>query len=439
MRITVAGSGYVGLVAGACLADTGNDVVGYDVDKSKVEALNAGETPIFEPGLTELLQHTRKLGRLRFTTDLESAMEHAHVVFIAIGTAPLPDGSADLSGIEAFAGSMSSLVRRPLTVAIKSTVPVGTGEHVEQLIMERAEHPVHVVSNPEFLKEGSAVRDFQRPERVVVGSENEGAAEIIRELYMPFVRNQRPILMLGRRAAEMAKYACNGILASRISYINEIANLCEACDVDVDEVRRVMGTDSRIGFQFLYPGAGYGGSCFPKDVRALIHTARTRNVSPRMLAASHETNEAQKRVLFEKIHGRFGDAIKGLTFAVWGVAFKPNTDDIREAPALTLIAQLLEAGASVRAFDPEALNPLRREFGDKIEYCEESYAALEGADALVICTEWNDFRSPDFDRIVSALRHPVIFDGRNLYESSTMRRAGIAYYSVGKPPVLPEA
>ena len=301
MRVTVAGSGYVGLVAGACQADTGNDVIGYDIDGDKVKMLNAGENPIFEPGLTELLGAGRRSGRLSFTADLKAAVDHAQVVFIAIGTAPQPDGSADLSGIEAFARDMAPVVTRPLTVAIKSTVPVGTGERIEQLIMTRSRHPVHLVSNPEFLKEGSAINDFQRPDRVVVGFEHRESGEIVRDLYLPFVRNQRPILMMGRRAAEMAKYACNGILASRISFINEIANLCDACGVDVDDVRRAMGTDSRIGFQFLYPGAGYGGSCFPKDVRALMHTAHARDVQPRMLAATHETNEAQKNVLFKKI------------------------------------------------------------------------------------------------------------------------------------------
>lgn len=434
MRVTVAGSGYVGLVAGACLADTGNDVFGYDIDQEKVAALNAGENPIFEPGLTELLVHGRQNGRLQFTTDLKKAIDHAQVVFIAIGTAPRPDGSADLSGIETFARAMAPVVSRPLTVAIKSTVPVGTGERVERIIMADSKHPVHLVSNPEFLKEGSAVSDFQRPDRVAIGFEHPPSGEIIRELYMPFVRNQRPILMMGRRAAEMAKYACNGILASRISFINEIANLCDACNVDVDDVRRVMGTDSRIGFQFLYPGAGYGGSCFPKDVRALAHTARTLEVSARMLAATHETNESQKTVLFGKIQRRFGK-VAGKCFAIWGIAFKPNTDDIREAPALTLIGQLLEAGASVRAHDPEALVHLRKEFGDRITYFEDNYEALSGADALVICTEWNQFRSPDFDRIRELLGRPLVFDGRNLYDNGTMRRASIEYHPIGKPPV----
>ena len=434
MRVTVAGSGYVGLVAGACLADTGNDVIGYDIDGDKVKMLNAGENPIFEPGLTELLGAGRRSGRLSFTADLKAAVDHAQVVFIAIGTAPQPDGSADLSGIEAFARDMAPVVTRPLTVAIKSTVPVGTGERIEQLIMTRSRHPVHLVSNPEFLKEGSAINDFQRPDRVVVGFEHRESGEIVRDLYLPFVRNQRPILMMGRRAAEMAKYACNGILASRISFINEIANLCDACGVDVDDVRRAMGTDSRIGFQFLYPGAGYGGSCFPKDVRALMHTAHARDVQPRMLAATHETNEAQKNVLFKKITRRFGD-VRGKTFAVWGVAFKPNTDDIREAPALTVIEQLLEAGASIRAHDPEALVHLRRQFGDRVSCFEDNYEALKGADALVICTEWNEFRSPDFDRMRELLGQPIIFDGRNLYDLATMRRAWLEYHPIGKPAV----
>jgi UDPglucose 6-dehydrogenase len=439
MRVMVAGSGYVGLVAGACLADAGNDVIGYDIDTGKVEALNNGEIPIFEPGLAELVKHNHDLGRLTFTTDLDKAMDHARVVFISIGTAPKADGSADLSGIEAFARSMAPLVSRELVVTIKSTVPVGTGEHVEKIIREVAKHPVHLISNPEFLKEGAAVQDFQRPERVVIGYENEEAAEIIRELYVPFVRNQRPILMMRRRAAELAKYACNGILASRISFINEIANLCDACDVDVDEVRKAMGTDSRIGFQFLYPGAGYGGSCFPKDVRALIHTAKSVGMTPSMLSASHETNESQKRILFSKIEKRFGGDLSGKTFAIWGIAFKPNTDDIREAPALTLIRQLLEAGASIRAHDPEALVHLREEFGNKVSYFDDNYEALRGASAMVVCTEWSNFRSPDFDRIKELLAEPIVFDGRNLYELSTMTRNGMEYHPIGRPAVVPGA
>ncbi len=437
MRITVAGSGYVGLVAGACFADTGNDIIGYDIDQKKVDELNKGHIPIFEPGLAELITINRKAGRIRFTTDLPEAMDHAHAIFICIGTAPLPDGSADLSGIEAFARAMSTETRRPVSVAIKSTVPVGTGEHIEKIVREKAKHPVHLISNPEFLKEGSAVQDFQRPGRVVIGYEDADASEVIRELYMPFLRNQHPILMMRRRAAEMAKYACNGILASRISFINEIANLCDACGVDVDDVRRAMGTDSRIGFQFLYPGAGYGGSCFPKDVQALIHTATKYGVEPSMLSATHKTNEEQKHVLFNKISKRFGGDLKGKTFAVWGIAFKPNTDDIREGPALTLIRELLAADAQVQAHDQEALGHLRGVFGEKITYCDANYQALEGADALAICTEWNDFRSPDFERMKGLLSKPIVFDGRNLYEPATMHRHGFEYYSIGKPAIGP--
>ena len=435
MRVTIAGTGYVGLVAGACLADSGNHVIGYDIDASKIELLNDGKVPIYEPGLAELLSRNQSLGRIRFTTDLPESIAHAQVVFIAIGTAPLPDGSADLSGIEDFAEAMAPHVDRPLTVSIKSTVPVGTGDRIEEIIRASSTHPVHVVSNPEFLKEGSAVQDFQRPNRVIIGAEHAESAEIIRELYLPFVRNQRPILIMGRKEAEMAKYAANGILAARISFINEIANICDAYGVDVDDVRRAMGTDSRIGFQFLYPGAGYGGSCFPKDVRALCNIARVGGVDPLMLEAVHTTNEAQKRVLLNKIHARFGGNVRGMVFAVWGVTFKPNTDDIREAPALVLIEGLLEAGATVRAHDPVGLNNLRNVFGDRITYFDDNYLSLEGADAVVICTEWNEFRSPDFERIRDALRQPIIFDGRNLYEAATMRRNRIEYHPIGKPPV----
>lgn len=433
MKITMAGSGYVGLVTGACLASTGNRVVGYDINALRVQELNEGACPIFEPGLAELLKAGRESGRLRFTTDIKEATAHAEVVFIAIGTPPRADGSADLSGIEAFARDMSPLITRPLVVAIKSTVPVGTAEKVEAILRAGARHEVHVASNPEFLKEGGAVRDFQFPDRVVIGTESAEAGETVRELYLPFVRNQRPILILGRRAAELTKYAANAFLATRVSFINEIANLCERLGVDVDEVRRGMGTDQRIGQHFLYPGAGYGGSCFPKDVRALAHVAREAGVEPRVLSAVHEVNERQKRVLFEKIRRRFGETrLRGLKVAVWGVAFKANTDDIREAPSLVLMDALLAAGSRLRAHDPEAMENLKEQYGDRIEYFTDAYEALKGADALAICTEWNEFRSPDFKEMASLLKERAIFDGRNLYEPATVRRHGLEYHPIGR-------
>ena len=435
MRITIAGSGYVGLVSGACLASTGNTVVGYDIDESKVATINRGDCPIFEPGLTELLQSNIRAKRLHFTTDPDEALANPEVVFIAIGTPPLPDGSADLSNVFAFAKSMAERVKQPTVLVTKSTVPVGTGDRVEKLVREHTKVPVSVVSNPEFLKEGNAVSDFLRPDRVVIGANEPEAGNIIRELHLPFVRNERPILVMARRAAEMTKYASNAMLATRISFINEIANLCDAWGVDVNQVRRGMGTDSRIGFQFLYPGAGYGGSCFPKDVQALAHVTREVGREPVMLDAVHNVNMAQKRVLFSKIKERFGDGLKGMTFAIWGVAFKAGTDDLRESPALTLIDLLLEAGAKVRAHDPAGLDNLRRQYGDRVSCFEDVYETLEGADALCVCTEWAEFRSPEFPRIREMLKQKAVFDGRNLYDLDAMKRYGLEYHCIGRPVV----
>jgi UDPglucose 6-dehydrogenase len=437
MKITVAGSGYVGLVTAACLSDTGNEVVAYDIDAKRVAALEAGECPIFEPGLQELIKINHAARRLRFTTDLELAATHGAVFFVAIGTPPGRDGAADLSHIEAFARAVAPRLTKPVIMVIKSTVPVGTGARVEALINATSKAPVRLVSNPEFLKEGSAISDFQKPDRVVIGAEDPEAAQIVRELYLPFVRNQRPILLMARAAAELTKYAANACLAARVSLINEIANVCDAYGVDVDDVRRGMGTDQRIGFQFLYPGAGYGGSCFPKDVQALAYVARQAGIEPRLLDAVHHVNEAQKRILFAKVKARLGVDLKRKVLALWGAAFKPNTDDIREAPALTLIDQLLESGAVVRLHDPEALSNVRACYGERLQYFTNNYEALDGADGLVICTEWNEFRSPDFDEIRRRLRHPIVFDGRNLYEPVTMRRHGLEYYPIGRPSVRP--
>jgi len=435
MRITIAGTGYVGLVSGACLASTGNRVVGYDIDEGKIASLNAGRCPIYEPGLVELLSSNLKAGRLEFTADLSGALESPEVVFIAIGTPPGADGSADLSGVLGFCESLADRVSGPTILVIKSTVPVGTGDRIEALVKERSPHPIQVISNPEFLKEGTAVADFLRPDRVVIGSQDAQAAQILRELHLPFVRNQRPILVMSRRAAEMCKYAANACLAARISFINEIANLCDACGVDVDEVRRGMGTDTRIGFQFLYPGAGYGGSCFPKDIQALAQVARRAGIEPLVLEAVHRVNEAQKRLLFANIKRRFGESLRGMTCAVWGVTFKPETDDLRDAPALTLVDQLLEAGVTVRAHDPAGLENLRRHYGQRVACFEDAYRVLEGADFLTICTEWNEFRSPDFPHLCELLAQPIIFDGRNLYDLETVRRLGIEYHPIGRPAV----
>jgi UDPglucose 6-dehydrogenase len=436
VRVSIFGTGYVGLVTGVCLADTGNHVVGRDIDAEKVTRLNRGESTIFEPGLSDLLKSNLRAGRLRMTTDLKEAVEHAEIIFICIGTPPKEDGSADLSMIEAAAAEIAKAAKGPLVLVIKSTVPVGTCDRVERIVRSHSNVAIHVVSNPEFLKEGSAVDDFQRPDRVVIGAEDDAAGAMLRDLYQPFVRNQNPIVMVRRAAAEMIKYAANCYLSTRISYINQIANICEQLGIDVDEVRRGIGHDARIGSHFMYPGIGYGGSCFPKDVQALFHVAKDAGVNAELLAAVHQLNERQKTLLFERVTTHFRNDLVGKTFAIWGIAFKPKTDDIREAPALRLIARLVEAGAKVRACDPKALENLRSELKDRIEYCEDAYAAVNGADALVICTEWNEFRSPDFERLKALLKTAVIFDGRNLYSPDQMRRLGFAYYSIGRPPVV---
>lgn len=437
MRITVVGTGYVGLVTGACLADTGNDVIGYDINAEKVAALTRGECPIFEPGLEEIIQANGRAGRLVFTTDTARSIQHAEVIFIAVGTPPREDGSPDLTALNAVADDIADHLNASKIVVIKSTVPVGTGDELERRINQRSKFAVRVVNNPEFLKEGTAVDDFQKPDRVVIGAEDREAAEVIRELHEPFVRNQRPIFIMHRSAAEMTKYAANCCLAARISFINQVANICDALGIDVNEVRMGIGSDARIGFQFLYPGAGYGGSCFPKDVQALVHVAERAGVPADLLESIHAVNQRQREVLFRKIVGRFGDDLKGRTFAIWGVAFKPKTDDIREAPAVVLIELLLEAGAAVRAHDPVALHNLRRRFGDRLAYFDGAYDALEGADALVIVTEWNEFRSPNFDEMQQRLAQPVIFDGRNLYALDTMQRRRFEYHSIGRPVVKP--
>lgn len=433
MRITIVGTGYVGLVTGVCLADTGNHVVGLDVDAEKVDRLNRGECPIYEPGLIELLASNLQSGRFRATTDLKAAVEHGDVIFIAIGTPPRADGSADLSMIEGAVQAIARVVNKPTIMVMKSTVPVGTCDRVEALVTPLAKHPITVVSNPEFLKEGSAVDDFQRPDRVVIGSEDAAAARVIQQLYAPFVRNHHPILVVRRRASEMIKYAANCYLSTRISFINQISNICEKLAIDVDEVRTGIGYDARIGSHFLYPGIGYGGSCFPKDVQALYHVAKQSGMEADLLRSVHEVNEKQKAILHERVRTHFRDGLGGRTIALWGVAFKPRTDDIREAPALRIIDGLLADGAKVRASDPKALEHLERVYGGRLDYCPDGYEAVKGADALIICTEWNEYRSPDFERIKNGLKQPVIFDGRNLYNCEEMRRRGFVYYSIGRP------
>lgn len=435
MRVTIVGTGYVGLVTGVCLADTGNHVIGLDIDEEKVARLNRGECPIFEPGLVDLLQSNLASGRFRATANLPEAVHHGEIIFICIGTPPRDDGSADLSAIEACVEKIARHVTHRTVLVMKSTVPVGTCARMEHIIAPVAKHPVVVVSNPEFLKEGSAVDDFLRPDRVVVGSEDSQAAEMLRGLYLPFVRNQHPILIVRRAASEMIKYAANCYLSTRISFINQVANVCEAMGIDINEVRAGIGLDARIGSHFMYPGIGYGGSCFPKDVQALFHVAKGVGIEADLLDAVHAVNERQKGLLVERIRSHFKGNLAGRTFAVWGVAFKAKTDDIREAPALRIIQSLLNAGATIRAHDPKAMPNLHREFGDRVNCHADAYEAAQGADALIVCTEWNEFRSPDFERLAKALTQPIIFDGRNLYAPEEMRRRGFTYYSIGRPAV----
>jgi UDPglucose 6-dehydrogenase len=437
MKLTVIGTGYVGLVTGACLADTGNEIVGVDKDPHKIAVLDRGECPIYEPGLAELLQANVKAGRLRFTTDIGQGVRHGDVIFIAVGTPPRDDGSSDMTAVHAVADEIADHVDRPKIVVLKSTVPIGTGDEIEERINRRGKHRVSVVNNPEFLKEGTGVEDFFKPDRVVIGAEDPQAAALIRELHEPFVRNQRPIYIMRRTAAEMSKYAANAYLSTRISFINQIANICDALGIDVNEVRQGMGSDRRIGFQFLYPGAGYGGSCFPKDVQSLVHTARRAGVQADLLDSVHQVNQRQRELLFRKVVARFGGSLANHCFAVWGISFKPKTDDIREAPAVVTINRLLEAGATVRAHDPIALPNLRQLLGDRITFHESGYEALDGADALVIVTEWNEFRSPTFEEIHRRLRQPIIFDGRNLYSLDAMRKRDFEYYSIGRPAIIP--
>lgn len=437
MRICVIGSGYVGLVNAACLADSGNTVVAVDTNAEKVASLSRGECPIFEPGLEELLRTNLSAGRLRFTTNAPAAIADAKVIFIAVGTPPRPDGGADLTMFEAAATEIGDHLSAGAVVVIKSTVPVGTGRHAQGLIAARTQRPFQVVNNPEFLKEGAAVEDFLRPDRVVIGASDSEAAEIVAELHRPFVRNNRPILVMSRESAEMTKYAANAYLATRISFINEVAEICERLGVDIDEVRRGMGTDARIGFQYLYPGLGYGGSCFPKDVQAMVDFARACGAQSELTAAVHARNLRQRELMIEKIRERLGPDLTGRTIAVWGLAFKPQTDDIREAPAISIIERLLESGARVAAHDPHALDAARAVFGERVSLHFDAYQALRGADALLTATEWMEYRSPDFDRIRAELKQALIFDGRNIYDARQMKRYGFEYHSVGRPAMKP--
>ncbi len=432
MQITVVGTGYVGLVVGACLAETGNDVICADVDRAKIEGLLRNELPIYEPGLDELVERNQAQRRLTFTTDVAGAIERAEVVFIAVGTPPDEDGSADLRHVLSVAEMIGEHMARELVVVTKSTVPVGTAEKVAATIAKKARFPFHMCSNPEFLKEGAAVEDFMRPDRVVLGVETDHARSVMAELYAPFVRTGKPIIFMDIPSAEMTKYAANAMLATRISFMNEIANLCERVGANVDNVRKGIGSDSRIGASFLFPGPGYGGSCFPKDVKALLRTAAEYDSPLCVLQAVEDANERQKQKLFEKLRRVLGDRLRGAQIAVWGLAFKPQTDDMRESPALALIDALLGAEAVVVAHDPVAMKEARRRLGDRIRYAATNYDALEGSDALVVVTDWNEYRHPDFGRIKAMLKQPIVIDGRNLYDPTKMASLGFTYLSIGR-------
>jgi UDPglucose 6-dehydrogenase len=439
MNVTIVGTGYVGLVTGACLADAGNAVLCLDLNEEKITQLNAGKIPIFEPGLEPIVKRNRDTGRLLFSSDVAASVAHAELQILAVGTPPGEDGSADLQHVLAAARAIGRHMQGLKVIATKSTVPVGTADKIraavdEELEKRKAAFEFSVVSNPEFLKEGAAVGDFMRPERIIIGAQDERAIALLRRLYSPFQRNHERIMVMGVRSAELTKYAANAMLATRISFMNEVANLAEALGADIEEVRRGIGSDPRIGYHFLYPGAGYGGSCFPKDVKALQRSALQAGRPLRVLTAVDQVNEAQKHVLGDKIRARFGKTLSGRRFALWGLAFKPNTDDMREAPSRALIADLIGAGASVRAYDAAARDEAKRIYADetRVEIVNSALAALDGADALAIVTEWQEFRSPDFGAIKARLKTPAIFDGRNLYDPAVVAAQGIEYYCIGR-------
>jgi UDPglucose 6-dehydrogenase len=437
MKIAVIGTGYVGLVTGTCFADSGNDVTCVDIDQAKIDRLNRGEIPIYEPGLTELVVENQAAERLKFTTDIPTAVADAEIVYLAIGTPQSDGGAADLTALWNVVESMAPHLRTETIVVTKSTVPVGTSSKIYARLKELTGRECDVASNPEFLKEGSAIEDFIKPDRVVVGVRRKEVGEVLHELYKPFLRTEKPFLVMSPESAELTKYVANALLSTKISFINEMANLCERMSADINDVRRGIGHDSRIGFAFLFPGVGYGGSCFPKDVRALMKMAEELGVAPRIMQAVDQVNEHQKRVAIEKIRAHFNGNLRGKTIAVWGVAFKPRTDDIREAPALVLIDWLLSQGATVRVHDPEALNNVRCQYGDELVYCAKPMDALDKADALAIMTEWGDYQRPDFKEIAARMKSPLVFDGRNLYEPGRMKQFGFTYHSIGRPAVRP--
>lgn len=433
MKIAVVGTGYVGLVSGTCFAESGNDVTCVDIDAQKVERMKNGFVPIYEPGLEALFVRNSKQGRLHFTTDLAQGIKDAQIIFLALPTPPGADGAADLSYVLKVAKDLSTLIKEYKVIVDKSTVPVGTAEKVEAVLLENLDHQLFdVVSNPEFLREGVAVEDFMKPDRVVIGTSSEKAKRLMTQLYEPFVRQGNPIIFMDERSAEMTKYAANSYLATRISFMNEIANLCEKLGADVDMVRKGMGSDSRIGKRFLFPGVGYGGSCFPKDVQALAKSADENAYDFKILKSVMQVNDLQKEILSNKIIKYFAGDLKGKTIGVWGLAFKPNTDDIREAPALTIIARLLNKGAKIKAYDPEAMDNVKQIFGDRVLFADSEYEVVNGIDALAIITEWNEFRTPNFVKMKAEMKAPVIFDGRNIYDVSAMKDLGFYYDSIGR-------
>jgi len=432
LKIAVIGTGYVGLVTSTCLAESGNEVVGIDKDAGKIATLESGKLPIYEPGLLELVQRNRRELRLTFTTDLARGVGQAKLIFVAVGTPQSDSGAADLTNLWAVGDAMAGSLAKDAIVVIKSTVPVGTNQGLTDRLSKRAGRAIDVASNPEFLKEGAAVDDFMKPDRVVVGVRRPEVGNVLQDLYSPFMRTERPFLIMSPESAEMTKYAANAMLATKISFINEMANLCERMQADINDVRRGIGHDSRIGFQFLFPGAGYGGSCFPKDVSALIHLGKQHKVPVELIEAVDRVNDEQKQVLPRKIHQHYGKDLKDKCLAIWGLAFKPRTDDVREAPALVLIDALLAEGVRLRVHDPEAIANVRQIYGDKLIYCDRPYGALEGADGLIVVTEWQEFRQPDFEVMRRLMRAPVIFDGRNIYEPKSVRGLGFTYYGIGR-------
>jgi UDPglucose 6-dehydrogenase len=431
MKLAVIGTGYVGLVAGTCFSETGNEVVCVDIDEAKITTLQQGKIPIYEPGLEEMVRRNAEEQRLLFTTDLNSAVQNSSIIFIAVGTPQGPNGHANLEYVCNTSKSIAKAMDSFKIVVTKSTVPVGTADQIRQWMSEETSQPFAVLSNPEFMKEGAAVEDFMKPDRVVLGGDDAEALDIVKELYEPFLRTGNQILVMDSRSAEMSKYAANAMLATKISFINEVSRLCEYMGADINDVRRAIALDRRIGQHFIFPGVGYGGSCFPKDIRAIIGMGGDQEEMA-LMRAVEQVNERQKRVLVEKVKRRFGAKLAGKTFAVWGLAFKPRTDDMRDAPAIVVIEALLQSGARIQAFDPEATAEARKIFGDRIVYAARNYDALDGASALLVLTEWNEFRRPDFERIKELLREPIIFDGRNIYDPGELKRLGFDYYSIGR-------